>query len=628
VTLGANMAVTSLCPSNDVTFTADPGAASFANYEFFVDGVSVQSGSSDFYLAQNLADGQVIGLTATANNGCVSLSNEISVTVNAIDGLWMGAVDSDWNNGANWCNGTYPAGVIIEISENCINDPIIEDEVSFAGFTIGSNVTVTLEPGASLDVSTSFVNNGEIILRSIPDSVSALNVPEGNTNSGQGRIELALKANQWYRLGQPIQNPTGAIYDASDLDDSWIYRSETSWKRITSDDTPLDPMQGTMTLYKSDHQLSYTGTLNTGEVSFNITYGMGYYLMANPYPGSMKWDTGLLSEGISLSDNVSHTIYYRVYAGSQVGDFMITFNGYTGISTILDGTVFPGDNMVDNIGNISPLQSVWVKVNSSEAATITVDNRARINDNSMPLKSGSLGISTRNMVRIYQQNQYVSDAAVIYFDDAFSEGLENSDSEKMFNNSKQVPEVYTRTGSASLAINGLPELTGEEQSIPLSVRNQTDGPVTFSVNLDEFNDAFTLFLEDTQAETWTNLRETPEYVYTPTQLGDVHDRFVLHIQKVTTAIVDPQQIGAGAVDGITITGHETYARVTIPNTLLQQNHGDALIEVVNMNGRVLNQVTSNQEVTTVDLPRSSGVYVVRVQAGKTGKSEKVVVQKQ
>jgi hypothetical protein len=538
--------------------------------------------------------------------------------------IWTGEEDSDWTNGANWVSGEAPTGNEIEIKEGGIA-PLIEGAVSFENFTIDANATLILAPGAALNVSESFVNNGEIILRSTPDAVSALNVPESNTNSGQGQIELSLEANQWYRLGQPIENPTGAIYDVSDQADSWIYRSENSWKRITSDDTPLDPMEGTMALYKSEHTVSYSGTLNTGEKSWDINYGKGYYLMANPFPGTMKWSTLLSSSGISLT-NVSHTIYYRVYAGSQVGDYIITYNGFSDISTILEGTDFPSGYTASNIGNIAPLQSVWVQVTADETANITLDNRARITDNSMPLKSASLGTSTRDMIRITQKNQYVSDGTILYFDDNFSEGIDPSDSEKMFNTSKQVPEIYTRVENTSLSINGMPALSSDQYSIPLSIRNQMEGQVTLSINLDDLNNSYSVLLEDAQTETWTNLRETPEYTYTPDELGEDNDRFVLHLQKVTTAIADPVQIEEQTLRGITVTGLQTYARVNVASELLQQNSGEALVEVLDMNGRLVNQTTTNQEVTNVDLPNVSGIYVVRVQAGLTVKSEKIFVQ--
>ncbi len=538
--------------------------------------------------------------------------------------IWMGEVDSDWTNGANWHSGVAPTGADIEISASA-HAPILEGKVSFENFTIDAGATLTLAPGASLNASGSFVNNGKIILRSTPDAVSALNVPESNTNSGEGQIELSLEANQWYRLGQPVENPTGAIYDVSDLEDSWIYRSEKSWKRITSDDTALDPMEGTMALYKSEHTISYSGTLNTGEKSWDINYGKGYYLMANPYPGTMKWSTFLSSSGISLT-NVSHTIYYRVYAGSQVGDYIITYNGFADISTILEGTDFPSGYSATNIGNIAPLQSVWVQVTSDETANITIDNRARITDNTMPLKSAGMTKSTRDMIRITQRNQYVSDGTILYFDDNFLEGMDPSDSEKMFNSSKQVPEIYTRVENTSLSINGLPALSDAEYNISLSVRNQVKSPVTLSLDLTAFNENYSVFLEDVKTETWTNLRETPEYTYTPDELGETNDRFVLHLQKVTTAIADPVQIEEQALKAITVTGFQTYVRVNVATELLQQNSGEALVEVLDMNGRLVNQTTTNQEVTNVDLPNVSGVYLVRVQAGMNVKSEKIFVQ--
>ncbi len=546
----------------------------------------------------------------------------------SISQCWVGGQDSDWFNSQNWTRNTVPGeDAEIEIKPNSLNFPVISGavEVHVCNLTLDLNATLTLDPGVSFNVSGFLVNNGEIILKSTPDLVAALNVPQDNTHSGQGKIELSLKANQWYRLGQPIQNPTAAIFDAGDQEDSWIYVSENSWKRITSDDTPLETMEGTMALYKSDHTLSYSGTLNTGEISWDIPFGKGYYLMANPYPGTMKWNLSGSSSGISLT-NVSPTIYYRIYAGSQVGDYLITYNGTTGESTIVEGLVLPGGYNAGNMGNIPSLQSVWVNVVSSEPANITLDNRARISDTSMPLKSAGLGKSSRDLIRISQGNQYISDGAVLYFDDDFSEGLDESDSEKMFNNSDKVPEIYTRAENISLCINGLPGLADAEVNIPLSVRNQVESPVTLSLDLTAFNERYAVFLEDTKTQILTNMRATPDYVYTPAELGDTRDRFVLHLQKITTAIADPANFYEQDSDNITITGFGSYARVNISSALLQQKQGEARIEVLDLSGRLVNQVTTSQSVAQVDLPLNSGLYVIRVKVGDFGKSEKIMVQ--
>ncbi|PCH92348.1 MAG: hypothetical protein COB85_08270 [Bacteroidetes bacterium] len=69
----------SVCYGSTIVFTAAPG--SYANYEFFNNGASVQNGSSDTYAPDSLDSGNVITVIAT-NLNCPSLvSNDTSVTV-------------------------------------------------------------------------------------------------------------------------------------------------------------------------------------------------------------------------------------------------------------------------------------------------------------------------------------------------------------------------------------------------------------------------------------------------------------------------------------------------------------------------------------------------------------------
>jgi len=377
-----------------------------------------------------------------------------------------------------------------------------------------------------------------------------------------------------------------------------------------------------MVLYEADHVIDFEGTLNTGEITRTIDYGKGFYLFSNPYTSAMKWDiSNFQTTGVSVSDNVSSTIYYRVYAGSQVGDYMITYNGSTGVSVIEDGGTLPGGYTSQNIGTISPLQSVWVKVNDSESATIDLSNKARVSDNSLPLKSAS-SEGGRDIIRIVQSNNLISDVAIVYFDEAFDSGLERSDSEKMFNTSQQIPEIFTRLGDKSLCMNGLPALGSDGISIPLSVKIQTEGNVQMRVALDEFSNQFDVLLEDKETGIISDMRETDVYSYSPV-IGTDHDRFVLHIQPVLEVPTGLKGTDSGHSDEIQIIGFEDYAIVRIPEPLISQN--GASIEVMDMNGRVVTALESIKSTETrISLPENSSVYIVRVRTTNSVASKKVV----
>ena len=537
---------------------------------------------------------------------------------------WTGAVNADWSAAGNWKNNKVPNySTSVKISSST-NAPEVNADAFCKELTIEAGAEVVLNAGASLDISSVFTNNGIVVLKSTPNAVASLNVPENNTNSGQGRVELSeVKANQWYRLGLPVSDGAGAMLDATEAG-NWVYRSAKSWMKVTADSEPVAPMEGIMVLYEADHVIDFEGTLNTGEITRTIDYGKGYYLFSNPYPSAMKWDiTDFATKGVSVSDNVSSTIYYRVYAGSQVGDYMITYNGFSKQSTLVSGGSFPAGYTQENIGEIAPLQSVWVKVDNAERATITVNNKARQKGHTMQLKSASASLE-RSVISLMQTNEFVSDATILSFDDIFSDGLDRADSEKMFNASKNVPEIYTRVDGKSLSINGMSGLNEDVVSIPVSVRNQVESEITFSWDLAEFADNYNVFLEDKVTGSWINMTEAVDYVYSPEKMGDNHDRFVLHLEKMQQVATSVASVEEKNVEGIKIMGTNNTVEVRISSDLLGANN--AGIEVIDLNGRVIESLQTRETESKISLPSGSAMYVVKVNAGAVQEVEKVMAR--
>lgn len=69
-----------ICAGESVTFTAGGGT----NYNFYLNGGSVQNGSSTTYITASLADGDVVHVVVTNASGCSDTSSDITMTVNAL----------------------------------------------------------------------------------------------------------------------------------------------------------------------------------------------------------------------------------------------------------------------------------------------------------------------------------------------------------------------------------------------------------------------------------------------------------------------------------------------------------------------------------------------------------------
>ena len=59
-----------------MTFTADPG---FDNYNFQVNGSTVQNGAGNTFSTTSLANNDVVTVDVTNSNGCVSTFNAITM---------------------------------------------------------------------------------------------------------------------------------------------------------------------------------------------------------------------------------------------------------------------------------------------------------------------------------------------------------------------------------------------------------------------------------------------------------------------------------------------------------------------------------------------------------------------
>src|SRR5690606_580369 len=150
------------------------------------------------------------------------------------------------------------------------------------------------------------------------------------------------------------------------------------------------------------------------------------------------------------------------------------------------------------------------------------------------------------------------------------------------------------------------------------------GSVTLKFDLRYFNNEYTAYLEDRYTGTYINLLQNNSYTYSVVTLGEVHDRFVVHLHKITTGIEEvlPEQGQTDGSDFIKIRSLGDKVLVSVSMDLVQQNPGQ--IEVYTIDGRKVSEIPARSSRTLVILPNERGIYIVRAQFGQMVKSERVV----
>ena len=76
-----NASSTTICTGDNVVFTATAG---FANYNFKVNGIPAQNGSSNLFNTTSIANGNVVTVDVTNSNSCIATFGPVTMTVNAL----------------------------------------------------------------------------------------------------------------------------------------------------------------------------------------------------------------------------------------------------------------------------------------------------------------------------------------------------------------------------------------------------------------------------------------------------------------------------------------------------------------------------------------------------------------
>jgi len=549
---------------------------------------------------------------------------------------WVGALNSDWYNKVNW-NGRLPGyGVKVFIQAGGFM-PVIKFEdglIKLKDLTIEADANLTLNPGGKLTVNgdLSVADEGALIMKNTTEvnGLASLIVEGAITGAaraegkkGEVTIELEFPYNEWYYVSQPIQDAKSDIYamwndDGSyNTDASWVnvYRGNR-WQRITAG-VKLDDLEGVSNIYvpsdKTSNVVSYVGRLNNEPISRNYS-NRQYYLFGNPYPSSINWQDDKGWE----RNNIGATLWYRTRVNGNMTFVTYNRNADPGARAAIypDGGGFDEEAQ---LALIPPLQSAWMASLGASSVSITKDAQLHTPEGAF-LKSSSNANS--NVVRITAENATSRDGAVLYFSANALEGLDKGDSEKMFNEPVEIPEVYTRVGSKAVAINGLPELKENVRTIPLSVRNRMKGEVSLNFDMSLYSGEHDVYFEDKETGAFMNVNRTPSYTYSVGSVGDNHERFALHFYKVATGIETPSAEEEEAGSAIQIRNVGNKVMVSASMELVQA--GPGRIEVYTIEGRKVSEVPAQSSRTLIFLPKESGVYIVRAAFGQLVKSERVL----
>ncbi len=460
--------------------------------------------------------------------------------------------------------------------------------------TISSNTDgLSISGEVNIDGSLTLNSGSNLVINSDVSYTGSMIVTGTLTNSGTITINRYLTAytdnsDGWRFLSSPVSSfaiagsgfaPTAGDDDLYEYDET---KTTENWLNYTGGDfgdANFVVGKGYLCAYKSAATKQFTGDINTGSVTKNLSYtsgasSPGWNLLGNPYTAAIDWD--LLGKTSSVDGAV-----YVVRASDGA---YISWNGSTGALT--DGI-------------IPAMQGYFVKVTAA-SQSVTMEAADEVHATGTYYKTGA----AENTLVVKVTGEKGESNAYIQFREGATKNFDHAiDAYKLFGYSK-APQIYTNDGENIYSINCLP-LNVKDYVLPLAVKTDFPGDYTLDfTGIDNLADNdLKVKLTDLKLNTTVNISEGDTYAYTTSE-GDDANRFELEFYSVT-GINNPSALHQNINIYVSNNG------VVIRNLDNKKLNGQ--VSVLNLLGQVVyTQQLSSNSMQTLHTDLNTGVYIVRL----------------
>ncbi len=490
---------------NNSTLTVQSGA------NLYFDGAAINQASG------TIANSGTVHLKGDfTNNGTATIASTVKIDGNGTQSIsgnstFTGVLDADKTGGtATVTSGTTSVTDILRITKGTLNangNIVLVSNAS--GTALVDDFTVTQPPGTL----TGNLRVQRYIDAAPIDGFHHIGSPVNTPSIATQLSELSLYGTDNVAVTpQPTCDPLA-------LDPSSNYGNLFDWREngpfsITGcqQDGWYVRTTGNMTngrgyaaiVFGAPTTLEITGVANTSaftpvsypNLSLTNSTGNGWQLVSNPFPSPIEW--GAIPAGFDSQANFW-----------QDGGY------YSGTYQSITPATHPGHQ-------IGSMQGFFVRTSGTNQNFVLQQSHRRVGDPPFFFEI------VNNKLELVIEGNGFADRTNLYFTD---EGPTNNidtefDAWKMLSNGNQ-PTLYTVTEGEKISINAL-QLTGHPNTIPMGLIPGTAGTYTITAHdLNSFDMASQIFLEDLQQGVIQNLFTDPVYTFTADP-NDNPARFLLH----------------------------------------------------------------------------------------------------
>jgi hypothetical protein len=210
-----------------------------------------------------------------------------------------------------------------------------------------------------------------------------------------------------------------------------------------------------------------------------------------------------------------------------------------------------------------------------------------------------------NLLRIRAQtniNSY-ADELTVYFDPARTNYYEPGYDALKHNGNADAPQIYTLINDTAVTVNSM-VFDRKNITVPMGFYISVPGSYTLNAsNLENFDNAISVHLEDLKLNVTQNLKLNPVYCFTY-DTTDAPNRFILHFDNPTFGVNDVKDIKP-----VQIYSYENSIYIDAVNG----KNLTGSVNVYDLLGQELYQQSlPNQQMTKMNLNLTEGYYVVKV----------------
>ena len=534
-----------------------------------------------------------------------------------------GSSDGEWSTATNWTKSSVPTSSTLVTIKNGQSTTINSVDSAVKDLQVDSGGSLTIAANSDLTISGDFTNNGAVTLNSDADEFASI-IVQGSSSGDivYNRYVNTVGSGEWDLIGAPTDGlsissfvttnstplaTSGSIYAVGEYDNS-----NNSWTNYTSSTVGaagnFDIGRGYQMATSSGATMAFTGTIATTDQTQSIINNAGnggrrWNLVANPYPSYLNANTNAHASNnfLSVNSGVIDSNYSAIY-------------GYDA-----DGSGYTIYNNTNAATYIAPGQAFFVAAASSSAANLSFTEAMQTTTGGDDFIAGRMANTSSELyLKLYEGQNLVGDTK-FYFDNNLSLGLDPGYDAGAYNQSSALASRLAEDDQGvNMGINAMGIDSFEQTTIPLVINREAGTTFRISMEDSTIPESVEVVLEDTETQTFTNLR-TEDFTLNPQNDLSGMGRFYLRLGNTSLGGSDLEESYISIYnpmdkDYITIEGlaNTQKANIRLYNIIGQ--------EILN---KTLQTGQSTQNISTAGL--TTGIYVIKLEVDSTLISKKIVL---